>query len=89
MDVHVTGRSRSFEPKLEDNASLGHGAIAQMLKGAGEEAVVDEHLAKAAHAARARRCPGPCLEGLTKAFRGGRARQPVAAPSAIPWRRGG
>jgi hypothetical protein len=50
VDVHVAGGSRSFEAKLEDNASLGHGAISQMLKDAGEEAVVDEHLAKATHA---------------------------------------
>lgn len=37
MEVHVSGGSRSFEAKLEDNASLGHGAISQVLKDAGEE----------------------------------------------------
>ena len=80
VDVHVTGGSCSFEAKLESNTALGHGAISQMLKDAGEEPVVDEHLAKATHAARARRCPDPLLQGLTKAFRGGVASRRHVVP---------
>ena len=41
---------------------------------------MDEHLAKATHAARARRCPDPLLQGLTRAFRGGVASRRHVVP---------
>lgn len=53
-NVHVARRSGPFEPKLEDDASLHDGPLAEVLEDASEEAIEDKDLPEASHATAAR-----------------------------------